>query len=64
MVRLGRLDPLVSETHDLLVNTYYVAASSILIPGVPTLRRKMLTVAVKVSARIIARALRQTGEEK
>ena len=38
-------DPDVSETHDLLVNTYYVAASSILIPGVPTLRRKMLTVA-------------------
>jgi type IV pilus assembly protein PilW len=35
-------DPLVSETHDLLVNTYYVAASSTLIPGVPTLRRKML----------------------
>ena len=38
-------DPDVSETHTLLVNTYYVAASSILIPGVPTLRRKMLTVA-------------------
>ncbi len=37
-------DPLASETHNLLVNTYYVAASSILIPGVPTLRRKMLTV--------------------
>jgi type IV pilus assembly protein PilW len=36
-------DPLASETHSLLVNTYYVAASSILIPGVPTLRRKMLT---------------------
>jgi len=31
-----------SETHDLLVNTYYVAASSDLIPGVPTLRRKSL----------------------
>lgn len=31
-----------SETHDLLVNTYYVAASSTLIPGVPTLRRKSL----------------------
>jgi type IV pilus assembly protein PilW len=31
-----------SETHDLLVNSYYVAASSDLIPGVPTLRRKSL----------------------
>jgi len=31
-----------SETHNLLVNTYYVAASSTLIPGVPTLRRKTL----------------------
>ena len=31
-----------SETHDLLVNSYYVAASSTLIPGVPTLRRKTL----------------------
>ena len=31
-----------SETHDLLVNTYYVAANSNLIPGVPTLRRKTL----------------------
>jgi len=36
---------LTSETHDLLVNTYYVAASSTLIPGVPTLRRKTLGVA-------------------
>ena len=35
-------DPVASETHALLVNTYYVAASSTLIPGVPTLRRKML----------------------
>lgn len=33
-----------SETHDLLVNTYYVAADSALIPGVPTLRRKSLAV--------------------
>jgi type IV pilus assembly protein PilW len=33
-----------SETHDLLVNTYYVAADSELIPGVPTLRRKSLVV--------------------
>jgi len=31
-----------SETHDLLVSTYYVAASSALIPGVPTLRRQTL----------------------
>jgi len=31
-----------SETHNLLVSTYYVAASSDLIPGVPTLRRKTL----------------------
>ena len=36
-------DPVASETHNLLVNTYYVAADSTLIPGVPTLRRKMLT---------------------
>jgi type IV pilus assembly protein PilW len=34
-----------SETHTLLVNTYYVAASSALIPGVPTLRRKSLVTA-------------------
>jgi type IV pilus assembly protein PilW len=34
--------PPVSETHNLLVNSYYVAASSDLIPGVPTLRRKTL----------------------
>ena len=31
-----------SETHNLLVNSYYIAASSDLIPGVPTLRRKTL----------------------
>ncbi|MDX1406034.1 MAG: PilW family protein [Woeseiaceae bacterium] len=35
-------DPITSETHNLLVNSYYVAASSTLIPGVPTLRRKTL----------------------
>lgn len=35
-------DPLSSETHDLLVNSYYVSPSSTLIPGVPTLRRKSL----------------------
>lgn len=34
--------PATSATHDLLVNTYYVAADSVLIPGVPTLRRKAL----------------------
>lgn len=37
-------DPLTAQTHNLLVNTYYVAADSALIPGVPTLRRKSLTV--------------------
>ena len=35
--------PADSTTHNLLVNTYYVAANSTLIPGVPTLRRKTLT---------------------
>jgi len=35
-------NPATSATHDLLVNTYYVADSSGLIPGVPTLRRKTL----------------------
>lgn len=35
-------DPLQSETHNLLINSYYVSASSTLIPGVPTLRRKSL----------------------
>ena len=34
-----------STTHNLLVNTYYVAADSQLIPGSPTLRRKTLTTA-------------------
>jgi type IV pilus assembly protein PilW len=34
--------PAQSETHNLLINTYYVAANSALIPGVPTLRRKSL----------------------
>ncbi len=38
-------DPATSATHDLLVNTYYVAADSALIPGVPTLRRKSLATA-------------------
>jgi type IV pilus assembly protein PilW len=36
------IDPLESETHDLLVNSYYVSPTSDLIPGVPTLRRKTL----------------------
>jgi len=35
--------PADSTTHNLLVNSYYVAANSALIPGVPTLRRKRLT---------------------
>ena len=34
--------PAESQTHNLLINTYYVADSSSLIPGVPTLRRKSL----------------------
>ncbi len=38
----GPTDP--SATHNLLVNSYYVAQESELIPGVPTLRRKTLTV--------------------
>ncbi|MBT8103434.1 MAG: PilW family protein [Gammaproteobacteria bacterium] len=33
-----------SATHNLLVNSYYVAQASELIPGVPTLRRKTLTI--------------------
>ncbi|HZD51806.1 MAG TPA: PilW family protein [Woeseiaceae bacterium] len=37
-------DATTSATHNLLVNSYYVAQSSTLIPGVPTLRRKTLTV--------------------
>ena len=36
--------PVDSTTHNLIVNTYYVAADSTLIPGTPTLRRKTLTV--------------------
>ena len=41
----GNLTAADSETHDMLINTYYVAASSTLIPGVPTLRRKSLVTA-------------------
>jgi len=33
-----------SATHNLIVNSYYVSPTSALIPGVPTLRRKTLTV--------------------
>ena len=32
-----------STTHNLIVNSYYVASDSALVPGVPTLRRKRLT---------------------
>ena len=34
--------PADSQTHNLLINTYYVSQSSTLIPGVPSLRRKSL----------------------
>jgi type IV pilus assembly protein PilW len=40
----GEFDPAQSETHNLIVSSYYVAESSDLIPGVPTLRRKVLDV--------------------
>ena len=33
-----------SATHNLIVNSYYVSPTSTLIPGVPTLRRKTLTI--------------------
>jgi type IV pilus assembly protein PilW len=36
-------DPATSATHNLLVNSYYVATSSELVGAVPTLRRKSLT---------------------
>ena len=32
-----------SSTHNLVVNSYYVASDSKLVPGVPTLRRKRLS---------------------
>jgi len=35
-------DPVNSSTHNLMVSSYYVDANSDLIPGVPTLRRKVL----------------------
>ncbi|MBT8080586.1 MAG: PilW family protein [Gammaproteobacteria bacterium] len=34
--------PASSQTHNLMVNSYYVSANSTLIPGVPTLRRMSL----------------------
>ncbi len=42
--------PADSSTHNLLVSSYYVAADSNLIPGVPTLRRKSLVVTAGVSS--------------
>jgi len=41
----GSFSPVDSATHNLLVNSYYVAPTSTLIPGVPTLRRKSLATA-------------------
>ncbi len=43
-------DPPDSTTHNLMVSSYYVAADSNLIPGVPTLRRKSLVVTGGVSS--------------
>ncbi len=43
-------NPVNSTTHNLLVSSYYVAADSNLIPGVPTLRRKTLVVLAGVSS--------------
>jgi type IV pilus assembly protein PilW len=37
-----QFDPATSATHNLMVSSYYVDANSDLIPGVPTLRRKVL----------------------
>jgi type IV pilus assembly protein PilW len=42
--------PADSTTHNLMVSSYYVAADSNLIPGVPTLRRKSLVVTGGVSS--------------
>ena len=39
-----RFDPAQSATHNLMVSSYYVDTSSELVPGVPTLRRKVLSV--------------------
>ena len=37
-----QFNPATSETHNLMVSSYYVDTNSGLIPGVPTLRRKIL----------------------
>ncbi len=42
--------PADSTTHNLIVSSYYVAADSNLIPGIPTLRRKSLVVNGGVSS--------------
>ena len=47
-------DPLASETHNLMVSTYYVANNSQLIPGVPTLRRKTLDVGGAITDQEVA----------
>jgi type IV pilus assembly protein PilW len=39
----SEFSPADSATHNLLVHSYYVAQTSALMPGVPTLRRKTLT---------------------
>jgi len=41
--------PVDSSTHNLLVTSYYVASDSDLIPGVPTLRRKVLRMTAGVA---------------
>jgi len=38
----GIFNPVSSATHNLMVSSYYVASDSDLIPGIPTLRRKVL----------------------
>ena len=43
-------NPADSTTHNLMVSSYYVAADSNLIPGIPTLRRKSLVVTGGVSS--------------
>lgn len=46
----SEFNPLESATHNLLVNSYYVAARSDLIANVPTLRRKTLRMTAGVPA--------------
>lgn len=41
----GEFNPAESQTHNLVVSSFYVAQTSDLIPGVPTLRRKVLDTA-------------------